>query len=424
LVADIEGDRFGAEVLLVWEASRGSRRVGEWCTLLDLCEDKGIGIAVTTHGRIYDPRNGRDRRTLLEDATDSEYESYKISTRVRRNVKASARDGRAHGGRVYGYRRGRDFDTLRTTLVVDEHQAAIVRESARRLLEGWTLSGIARDLNERGERAAGGGRWGAASVRSMVTNNTVSGRRVHDGQVVAGEWDAIMDEDTWLAVRARLAAGQSVTGDRRRSGGGRVRHTYLLSGLLACVDCGRAMTGQLRSPGGRPATRRYVCATGSARDRRGCGQSIDAAAVEDYVTGVLVDRLDHLAARFGDDEHATRRDELSAALAEIEARRANFGAALADGEMDMTTYKAARERLARREHELQTDLAALPLPNAAPVDVDAIRASWDALTIEERQELLGMFASPGQITITRAEPGASRRGVNAAGRVQLPDTWA
>ncbi|HEX2297580.1 MAG TPA: recombinase family protein, partial [Pseudonocardiaceae bacterium] len=75
LIADLDADRFGAQMLMLWESSRGSRRVGEWVNMLDLCEQRGIRIHVFTHNRNYDPANGRDCRSLLEDAVDSEYES-------------------------------------------------------------------------------------------------------------------------------------------------------------------------------------------------------------------------------------------------------------------------------------------------------------------------------------------------------------
>lgn len=60
---------------MVWESSR----VGEWVRLLELCEQRSVSIFVTMHSCCYDPGNGRDRRSLLEDAVDSEYESSKIS---------------------------------------------------------------------------------------------------------------------------------------------------------------------------------------------------------------------------------------------------------------------------------------------------------------------------------------------------------
>lgn len=46
LIADLEADRFGAQVLMIWESSRGSRRVGEWVNLLELCERRSVSIHV------------------------------------------------------------------------------------------------------------------------------------------------------------------------------------------------------------------------------------------------------------------------------------------------------------------------------------------------------------------------------------------
>lgn len=52
LLADLSAGRFGAEVLVLWESSRGSRRVGEWATLVDLLQDAGVKVFVTTHAAL------------------------------------------------------------------------------------------------------------------------------------------------------------------------------------------------------------------------------------------------------------------------------------------------------------------------------------------------------------------------------------
>lgn len=96
---------------MIWESSRGSRRGRKWVDLLELRERRSVSIHVVTHNRTYDPANGRDRRSLLEDAVDGEYESSKISARMRRAVAANAVAGWP-GGRVpYGYRRVFDPQT-------------------------------------------------------------------------------------------------------------------------------------------------------------------------------------------------------------------------------------------------------------------------------------------------------------------------
>jgi DNA invertase Pin-like site-specific DNA recombinase len=105
LVADLEADRFGASTLLLWEPSRGSRRLSEWARLLELLEDRGVDLFVTSHGRGYDLANPRDRRSLHEDGTDSEYESGKTSVRMKRARAAEAAQGLPHGRVPYGFRR-------------------------------------------------------------------------------------------------------------------------------------------------------------------------------------------------------------------------------------------------------------------------------------------------------------------------------
>src|SRR4051812_15364842 len=65
LLGDLDKGLFGAEELWLWEPSRGSRKVSEWVTLIESCERAGVSLFVTSHGRAYDPSNGRDRRSLL-----------------------------------------------------------------------------------------------------------------------------------------------------------------------------------------------------------------------------------------------------------------------------------------------------------------------------------------------------------------------
>ena len=85
---------------------RVSRRVSEWVELIELCERRGVRIAVTTHGpRTYDPSNARDSRNLLEDAVDSEYETWKMCAPAAAGLRRQCRCGRPHGRVPYGYRR-------------------------------------------------------------------------------------------------------------------------------------------------------------------------------------------------------------------------------------------------------------------------------------------------------------------------------
>jgi hypothetical protein len=48
--------------------------------------DNEVRLHVTSHRRLYDLNNPRDRRTLNEDGVDSAYESAKTSMRIRRHL--------------------------------------------------------------------------------------------------------------------------------------------------------------------------------------------------------------------------------------------------------------------------------------------------------------------------------------------------
>jgi site-specific DNA recombinase len=136
--------------LWLWESSRGSRKVGEWVTLIELCEQQQVKIHVTTHNRTYDPSNGRDRRSLLEDAVDSEYESGKISARLKRAAAANAAAGKPHGRAPYGYRRRYDERTKK--LIAQEEdpiEAPVIRELFERVKSGHSLRSIALDWEAR-----------------------------------------------------------------------------------------------------------------------------------------------------------------------------------------------------------------------------------------------------------------------------------
>jgi site-specific DNA recombinase len=50
LLADLERGRFDAHVLMMWESSRGTRKVGEMVTLIELCEARDKFIWVDNHG--------------------------------------------------------------------------------------------------------------------------------------------------------------------------------------------------------------------------------------------------------------------------------------------------------------------------------------------------------------------------------------
>lgn len=250
LLRDISRDVW--DVLWLWESSRGSRRVSEWVVMLEAAEKHRKLFRVTSHGRTYDPSNPRDRRTLLEDAVDAEYESGKSSVRIQRAFDAAADAGAPGGKAAYGYRREYDERTGRLLRQVpDEVTGPVITEIAGRVLAGETLAGIAADLNRRGVptpqvvidrrmgRTATGDAttWNSVKVRKVVATPTVAGWRVHRGLPHAlASWDPLVSATDHAAILALLA-------DPTRLQHRGTAPKYLLSGIALCgfPGCGAVM---------------------------------------------------------------------------------------------------------------------------------------------------------------------------------------
>ncbi|WP_166790611.1 MULTISPECIES: recombinase family protein [unclassified Cryobacterium] len=441
LIDDLESDTFDADVLAIWESSRGSRRVGEWVDLVDLCKQRSVRIWVTTHGRLYDPANARDRRSLLEDAVDAEYESDKTSERIRRDVRAAAEKGRPHGKNIYGYQRVYDVKT-RELLRVEEHplQAPIVKEAAQRILEGDSFYAVARDFNERGIPSRRPTRkdhrknygWTPPAVKQMLTMPAYAGKRQHQGEIVGDAvWPALIDFVTWQKLQAIMSPPE-----RKRTNDWPAKH--LLAGIVLCGVCGapthvgkqNAGTKKLDSDGNplpRKTYRTYVCSGVPGRPGPEGTKGFHVAMREEHLDEVVtelvlvrMERPDFLATvggrRAGNDvERQALLDEIAGYQAYLDEVRADaavklrFNLLLDQEARIEPLIKAAQTKL---EKLSEIDPFVLTMLSAG-----AIRLGWNDLELAQKRRVIRAVMAPrinrigkgwkGQkgINYERVEPG-------------------
>ncbi|NUQ88921.1 MAG: recombinase family protein [Glycomyces artemisiae] len=246
MIADIRADRFGADGLRLWESSRAYRTMADTVLLLDLLRERRIWLTITTHDRVYNPCNWRDRKSLLEDAIDNESESAKTSDRTLRSVAARAEKGRPHGRLPFGYRAVYDSDTgklIRREPRDDE--ADLLREAYRRIAQGHTLYMIVNDWEKRGAFTRSGVPWKTTNLGKALVRTTYAGIRQHDpgwmevngqrnptarARRTEATWEPIVDRDLWLRVRAILNRPE-----RRHNAGSRIAHEF--TGVIGCVPC-------------------------------------------------------------------------------------------------------------------------------------------------------------------------------------------
>lgn len=250
-----------AEVISMWEASRGSRQLGEWVSFLDLCRDHGVLVRVFEDGgRTYDSRRQADREELVRLGMAAETESARLSQRVTDGNRDAAASGRPPGPLLYGFRReyGAPLDENRSASgarrreirqLVDEAEAAIIRRLAQDTLDGVPMIVQARQLTAEGvPTPSGAGTWTGAHINRLLQNPALVGDRLHKGEIVARDaWPAILPRDQHRQLVALLS------NPTRRAYVGGAPLKYMLSGAVRCDPCGTPLR-TLSS-----LARRYCC---------------------------------------------------------------------------------------------------------------------------------------------------------------------
>jgi site-specific DNA recombinase len=202
----------------------------------------------------------------------------------------------------------------------------------------------------------------------------------HAGQELGrGTWPAILDEDTYKGVRAKLGDGLTP----RRTNAHRVR--LLLSGIARCgypVD-GGICGAPIKGAGSNASGRRYRCSTGRHITR--LAKDLDQH-VEDIVLRWLPTK-DAVEVLTRGSEQAS---ELHTRAAALRARLNGLGEAFAAGEIDREQLRSGTERgkadLAKVEKQLKMLTAESALSGIAG-HADAAQR-WADLTIDRQRAVI------------------------------------
>lgn len=229
------------DAIVTWHNDRLHRSPKELEAFIDLVERSRVRLAVVTGGD-YDLTTPDGRLSARIVGAVARKESEDRSRRVRRKHLELAELGRPAGQLGWGVR--------------SDDERELVREAARRVLEGDGLMTIARDWNTQGVPGASGGPWGAPTLRRVLLSSRIAGLREHGvdpsgktlGDLSPAVWAAALDRQTWDQVRAVLLNPERNTNVRKAT-------RYLLTGLIHCGDCGAALFSRPRNN-----TRRFLCA--------------------------------------------------------------------------------------------------------------------------------------------------------------------
>jgi DNA invertase Pin-like site-specific DNA recombinase len=282
LLTDIQARK--VDVVVVYKVDRLTRSLADFAKLVELFDAHGVSFVAVTQQ--FNTTTSMGRLTLNVLLSFAQFEREVAGERIRDKFAASRRKGMWMGGTIpLGY------DVKGRKLVVNDDEADRVRLIFRQYLAAGCVAKLRADLERRGVRSKqrvltsgrvqGGGSFGRGALYHLLQNRIYRGEVLHKGVAYPGEHKAIVDEELWNAVHARMADNRTT---RRKS---RVETGALLGGLLY-DDRGNIMSPTYSVRRGNRY--RYYVSSALLRDRRGDAGSlarVNADDVERLVVDVL-----------------------------------------------------------------------------------------------------------------------------------------
>jgi DNA invertase Pin-like site-specific DNA recombinase len=287
LIADIRAGRI--DIVVVYKVDRLTRSLADFARLVELFDAEGVSFVSVTQQ--FNTTSSMGRLTLNVLLSFAQFEREVTGERIRDKIAASKKKGMWMGGNVpLGY------DANERTLVINPAEA----ETVRRIFALYRELGCVRRVKEEIDRLGlrtkssttangterGGKPFSRGHLYTLLSNPIYTGQIAHKRELHPGQQPALIDDESWSAVRDQLAAN---TSDHRRKA--KAAEPSLLAGLL--VDArGERLTPSHAVKKGR-RYRYYVSAaliTDAGTDRAQ-GWRLAAQEIEDCVIRILFDAL-------------------------------------------------------------------------------------------------------------------------------------
>jgi site-specific DNA recombinase len=276
LLTDIAAGRI--DCVVVYKVDRLSRSLLDFARLIDQFEQRGVSFVAVTQQ--FNTTTSLGRLTLNVLLSFAQFEREIIGERTRDKMAAARKKGKWIGGLpVLGY----DVAAEGGRLVVNETEAAQVREIFRLYQERGSLAAVVKELDRRQWKTKkwrsrrglthGGRVFQEPMLLRLLTNPIYIGQVKHKGQLYSGEQPAIIDGTTWERVNAHRQNGAGIA-DRAN---GQTHRRAPLEGLLYCAHSQQRMGTTSTAHGGRQY-RYYVCRRG-----RCPAKAVSASVIEESV---------------------------------------------------------------------------------------------------------------------------------------------
>ena len=313
LIADIKEGKVSCVV--VYKVDRLSRSLLDFVKLLELFEKYNVVFVSVTQA--FNTNNSMGRLTLNILLSFAQFEREIISERVKDKMGAARKRGKFIGGMpILGY----DIDKVNHKLIINEKEAALVREVFDLYLKEKSLLSVAMILNEKGcktkqftsktGRAFGGTKFKNTGIQLMLKNIIYVGKVRYNGELYPGLHEPVISDEIFDKVRAIIANNRV-----RRDNPKNTHNTGLLNHILRCKACNSIMFHTYTSKKGQYKYRYYVCMNAQKRGYKNCPtRSVNAQQIEEAVVASLKNIADKPEAESLIHQKLVTKNELEEAI--------------------------------------------------------------------------------------------------------------
>lgn len=314
LLNDIKAGK--VQIVVVYKVDRLTRSLADFAKIVDVLDEHDASFVSVTQQ--FNTTTSMGRLTLNMLLSFAQFEREIAGERIRDKIAASKAKGMWMGGNVpLGY------DVKDRKLIVNEAEADTVRLIFRRYAEVGSVALLRTELDSLGivskrregaaGRLSGGQHFSRGALYTLLQNRIYRGEIAHQGNVYAGQHEAIVDPDLWQLVQGKLADNR-----QERSLGVGAEAPSLLAGLMVDSHGGRMTPTHANKRGKRY---RYYISTslldGSQPAAQG-GMRIPAGEVE----GLVMDQVRAFLSSRSKVSDAIAPLELDARSLDVVLRRA------------------------------------------------------------------------------------------------------
>ena len=396
--------------ILVWKFSRFTRKREHAVAFKSLLRRKGVRVISITE-QADDTPTGK----LLEGIIESvdEFYSENLAQEVLRGMREAASRGFWIGSRKpYGYNRVmvQDGPKKRPTLERDPDTSPVVERIFDMAQAGKGMLPIAETLNDEGVASPAGKLWSKNTVHFILKNEVYTGTLIWGAKSkdkaepvrVEKAFPAIVSKTRFRRVNSLMRSRAPKIAHPRR-----VASSYLLSGLVKCKACNRALSGQDAKSG---QFSYYVCQSIMKRGKDACKTPrLNARRFEEMVVGkirsnVLTDGNIRALVKVVDEqmdgvaqEQRTKLETIEDELEDVKRKLGRIWHFVETTDIDMADA-AARIREHRDRQECLEDLA-----TEARAILSQRRAELDDVeTIAAYAQDMSEFLNESELTERRA----------------------